>query len=234
MADKAKKREISRWPLFKPFRFAVCASLLAGVSPLAGCGGPTYGTGVSSGQQLVNDFSNITKWGSLSSNKGVDSNPRPPLVPPTAADLSKPLPPPQESLAASNNPQWPESPEQRRARLRAEATANRNNPNYVSPIIQDEAQTGGGQNYTSNGLDRAADRQAAMPDPSVTKEQTALYRKLKAENSPQNAAKTRKYLTQPPLDYFQPSPNAPVGDTGESEDEKAQNKKHERTSIFGK
>jgi len=196
--------------------FACFTAGLALLLP-AGCGGPTYGTGKTSGQQAVEDFANITKWGSLSNNAQVDSRPRPPLVRPTAADLSRPLPPPQQALAAQGNAAWPESPEQRRARLRAEAGANAGNPNYQSPIIQDDAP--GGRPYYPSPINRSAQREYDMPSPQVAKQQDALYRQLKAE---QNAApKTRKYLSQPPLDYYKPSPNAPAGDLGKGEDEPA-------------
>lgn len=209
----------------------LAGALCCGLIPLAGCGGPTYGTDKSSGKQLVDDLSNITKWGSLSDNKNVDMRPRPELVRPSAADLAQPLPMPQDPVAKSGGKDWPESPEERRARLRAEATANSKNPNYVSPIIQDDAPKG--QRYLPTGIDRAAERENNMPSAATTKQQTERYKQLKAEQSP-GTAKTRKYLSQPPLDYYQPSPNAPQGDLGETEDEKEQKKKSGKTSIFGK
>jgi len=212
---------------------ALLALALSGAGLLlAGCGGPTYGTGKTSGQQLADDFSNITRWKSLSSNKNVDTKPRPELIQPTKADLSTPLPAPQEAVARPDNPDWPESPEQRRERLRKEATENRNNPKYVSPIIQDDApQT---QRYLPTGIDRAREREDNMPSPAVTKKQAARYKELQQEEAPAEAAKTRKYLSDPPLEYLKPSPNAPTGDLGESEEEKERKTKGGKTSIFGK
>lgn len=199
---------------------------------LAGCGGPTYGTGQTSSQQLVNDFANITQWKSLSSNKDVDMRPRPELVRPSAAALSKPLPAPQNAVARPDNPDWPESPEQRRARLREEATKNSNNPRYVSPIIQDDAPEG--QRYLPSGIDRAREREDNLPSAAVSKKQAARYKELRREDSPSAAAKTRKYLSDPPPDYFKPSPNAPQGDLGKAEDEKTGKTKTGRTSVFEK
>jgi len=225
-------RQIKQAQCQAGLRRALLAPALLGAGlALAGCGGPTYGTGKTSGRQLADDFSNITRWKSLSSNKNVDTRPRPELLPPTGADLSAPLPLPQEAVARPDNPDWPESPEERRARLRREATENRNNPNYVSPIMQDDApQT---RRYLPNGIDRAREREDNMPSAAATREQAARYKELRQEEKAASTPGTRKYLSDPPPDYLKPAPNAPVGDLGEEEDEKEKAKKG-KTSIFGK
>ena len=48
------------------------------------------------------------------------------------------LPPPQESVGVETaNADWPNTPEQRRARLRADATAHQDDPSYQSQIVDD-------------------------------------------------------------------------------------------------
>ena len=49
------------------------------------------------------------------------------------------LPPPQDSVVTAANPNGRNRPRQRLARLRADADANVDNPNYNSPIVSDVA-----------------------------------------------------------------------------------------------
>src|SRR5690606_8902523 len=64
-----------------------------------------------------------------------DYAPRPELVTPTTPTTE--LPPPQENIVASAGDQWPESPEQRRARIRADATENRDKRGWEPEVIND-------------------------------------------------------------------------------------------------
>ena len=83
------------------------------VALLAGCSGNTYGTGVSSEKQLVDDLSSMVTldWGKK--NKNIDYNSRPDLVkPPTVASL----PTPAEKVQAESA-YFPEDPESKRKRL---------------------------------------------------------------------------------------------------------------------
>ncbi len=103
------------------------APLVASALMLAGClGSPTYGTDKTATEQLASDVTGILSI-APKSREPIDYKPRPELVKPASAGA---LPPPQESVAVTANPAWPESPEARRARIRAEATANQDNPNY--------------------------------------------------------------------------------------------------------
>ena len=97
-------------------RTAVVAApvLLAGVLT-AGCmGSPTYGTSRTANAQLTSDLSSMF---SMKTQRGSapDYRPRPELVKPATTTE---LPPPQENITASS-PNWPESPEQKRARILA-------------------------------------------------------------------------------------------------------------------
>ena len=87
---------------------------------LVGCMGPTYGTGTSQGQQLLNDLDGMVSLGSTNRTR-VDYSPRPELVKSAKRDV---LPPPREAAAASTDGSWPESPEQRRARIQAAAPSS--------------------------------------------------------------------------------------------------------------
>jgi hypothetical protein len=114
--------------------------------------------------------------------------PRPELVKPETTAV---LPPPQDSVTTASA--WPESPERRRARLRQEATDNQDNPAYRSPIVVDRDRSGAAN--------------------SVTQAQQEEFRRRMAI---QNAADptSRRYLSEPPVQYRQASATAPTGDLG--------------------
>ncbi|MDR0251831.1 MAG: hypothetical protein LBI75_01445, partial [Brucellaceae bacterium] len=97
------------------FAFATALASLG----LAGCvSDPTYGTGKSASSQLLDDMSSIATMGPKR-NTGLEYKPRPDLVKPVAGQKES-LPQPQQSVARAGDPSWPESPEERRKRLRAE------------------------------------------------------------------------------------------------------------------
>ncbi len=162
---------------------------------LAGCmGSPTYGTDKTANAQLLEDLSGAFSIGLGATERNeIDYKPRPALVKPETTAV---LPSPQDSVTASTSMGWPESPEQRLARVRAEATANRDNPAYRSNVIND--------------IKAAEDMTPG--------EQQQAYRQQRASMASSSA--NRRFLSEPPLDYRQPSATAPVGELGESEDRK--------------
>jgi hypothetical protein len=206
----------------------VVGLLSAGLG-LWGCvSSPTYGTGVSSNQQLLDD---VTSFGSFIPKQPPQINykPRPALV----ANASDPtaLPPPQKDVANRDNPAWPESPEQKRARLRAEATANQDNPRYEPQVSTD----GGGGTAASPAFLEAQNK-FARPNGSLN-QQGADFKRRMAQNGGGTPTE-RKYLSEPPLAYRQPASTAPVGQLGENEDKKqrereAKAKKKGTGSVFG-
>ncbi|QKV20651.1 hypothetical protein HTY61_12485 [Oricola thermophila] len=107
-------------------RTGTIAALGASAFVLAGCLGPTYGTDKPAMEQLFDDLS-----GSLALGKkervAIDYKPRPDLVKP--ADTST-LPEPQQNIAEAS-PEWPESPEERLARIKAEVDEGRYLPNLA-------------------------------------------------------------------------------------------------------
>ncbi|UXN05824.1 hypothetical protein [Bartonella sp. HY761] len=202
----------------------ITGTLVLSIS-VSGCvSGPTYGTDKSSGQQMVDDFSNLFSF-RTNKNSGIEVKPRPELVRPNEATKNN-LPTPQQSVASAGSPDWPESPEQRRNRLRAEATANQNNPDYVSPIT---SSPGNAERYLSSGIDAAADRADRMPTQAVAKKQREEYLRRKKEASGGTATE-RKYLSEPPIAYRQPAATAPVNEQGPDEAQK----ERERKAKLGK
>ena len=176
---------------------AVCAAAL-----LSGCmSSPTYGTDKTAGQQLLEDVTGVISTEGLagrSRESEIAYKPRPELVRPASLEV---LPEPQRDLVTAENSAWPESPEQRRARLRAEATANQDNPNYRSPIVV-------------GGI-------ARNEQPEMTKEQRQEFLRRKREMN-QGTAGERKYLSEPPVEYRVPNATAAADDLGEDEWKKQQ------------
>lgn len=171
---------------------AVCA-----VTLLSGCmGSPTYGTDKTATEQLLSDVTGIVSTDALMGGRSREAEiaykPRPELVKPASLEV---LPEPQREIASAENPAWPESPEQRRRRLRDEATENQENSSYRSPILM-----GGLTTSPAN----------------LTEEQRAEVQRRKRERN-QGDATNRKYLSEPPIEYRVPNETAAVGDLGEEE-----------------
>lgn len=186
------------------------AGVLTACLALSACtGSPTYGTGKSSMEQLVEDLGSSVSLTGNQENRNLKYTPRPGLVVPANANTRQ-LNQPQQSLASrENNPQWVEAPEETRERLREEAEANKNNPNYRSPLL-----AGNG----TNGQMTESQKWEA-------------FRKAKAEASGGNAVNgQRKYLTDPPTGYRSASQEE-LNDLGEPEQKKAKRLKKEAAAA---
>lgn len=163
---------------------------------LSGCMGPTYGTGKPSTVQLLEDVTGAVAM-TPTRRDPIAYTPRPELVRPASLDV---LPAPQTAVQEANAA-WPESPEQRLARIRDEATENQDNPFYRSPIAQS---TVGGPADKATALEPTSD------------EASEEFRRRLAE-SRQGSATQRRFLSEPPVNYRQPAETAPVGELGEEE-----------------
>lgn len=179
---------------------------------LAGCS-PTYGTGTPATVQLLDDVSSAASI-QPQQNTDIEYRPRPGLVPPPQEGA---LPPPQTSVAETER--WPESPEETRARLRAEAAATggsalaANDPNL--PGAGADAVSVGG---AANG----------PPPPGSLSDPRSRQRFLDAQQVARASSPSeRNYLSEPPLEYRRPAETAPVGDLGETE----RTKQRRRESI---
>lgn len=159
---------------------------------LTGClSSPTYGTDKSATEQLMDDLGNMVSF-QTAKGQDIKYQPRADIVtPPSTAQL----PEPQQSVV-ENEQVWPESPEEVRERLVAEATENQGKPGYRSPLA--------GTNYQERKLTR--------------KEQAEAYRQARAVQKGQYSE--RRYLSDPPAGYKTPAETAPIGDVGETEKEK--------------
>lgn len=206
-------------------RIFAFATVLASLG-LAGCvSDPTYGTGKSASTQLLDDMSSIATIGPKK-RTGIEYKPRPELVKPVAGQKES-LPQPQESVARAGDPSWPESPEERRKRLRAEIEANRDNPNFVSPIAPDSpSDFTPRRQILPSGASRREDYASrdSVADPAV-----AAAAKQAQLDRAGGSATQRKYLSEPPVSYRQPAATAAVGDLGEDEAKKERRRKAEAT-----
>jgi hypothetical protein len=196
---------------------ALATPVMASSLVLGGCmGSPTYGTDKTAGEQLLTDVSNIVSV-QPKRKAPIDYKPRPDLVRPAPGEQPT-LPAPQESAANStSNPDWPESPEQRRARLNKEITENRDKPGFESPIVADIDAAPGANSYTRRPPGESARSldSGVRPVGEAAQQRQEVQRRLKEQR--QGSETTRKYLSEPPLDYRQAAASAPQDELGDDE-----------------
>ncbi|KQQ81228.1 hypothetical protein [Aureimonas sp. Leaf324] len=193
-------------------------ALGAAALALSGCMGPTYGTGTSQGQQLFNDLDGMLTLGS-SNRTRVDYSPRPELVKSQKRDV---LPPPRVASASSMDANWPESPEQRRARLRAAAPDGSDGALPVAFMTADKE----GMTREEATVSSTVGKRAEMEGSWISSKQMAGQRVAANERARvgrQGDPSQRRYLSEPPLTYRQPAATAPAGDPGVDEDAKQRN-----------
>ena len=123
------------------------------------------------------------------------------------------LPAPQESIETAST-DWPESPEQRRARLRADATAHQDDPSYQSQIVDDV------QTEPAAVKKAMADSASSHPprwSPADSDKGRAAEIQRRTAEGKQGDPTTRKYLSEPPLAYRAAADTAPQGELGEDD-----------------
>lgn len=176
--------------------------LVGGSLLLAGCMGPTYGTGKTAGEQLVEDLGDAVMVQSTSTEeaKKIRYQPRGGLVVPGNKEA---LVAPQKSVTGKESAEWLESPEEMRERLRAEATENQDNPSYRSPLVS--------QHATNRKLSAAEQREAYREGRRI---QMGAY------------SDKRRFLSDPPLEYRR-MPEEATADLGEPEKTKERRRKKE-------
>ncbi|TGQ41285.1 MULTISPECIES: hypothetical protein [unclassified Mesorhizobium] len=203
-------------------RVALLAPLVVSSLALSGCmGSPTYGTDKPAATQLADDLTNAFTFAPKRKEK-IDYKPRPELVKPAPGQKEQ-LPPPQESIETASA-DWPESPEQRRARLRADATLHQDDPAYQAQIVDDV------QTDPTSVKKAMADSGSSHPPrwtPADSDKGRADEIKRRLAESKQGDPNTRKYLSEPPLDYRVAAGTAPQGDLGEDEYKKERRLKKE-------
>ena len=200
------------------------AAVLGMALALSGCvGGTTYGTGVSHERQTLEDMYNILRINRPTKRIAYES--RPELIVPENRTV---LPEPTDT-AAINDPDWPESPEQRIARLRSQAPEpDERSGNLPTEYLTSEKE--GLRVAREDGLARRfvpgkTDRDGYTLD---TREHIDATRKealrRRAELNRQTGTSTqggptRRYLTEPPSEYREPFATAASGEEAYSPEE---------------
>lgn len=201
---------------------------------LAGCNaGTTYGTGTTHEEATMKGLSKIF---SLKSEKNtIDYNRRPELVMPANKNI---LPAPVDKEATLSNDQWPETPEERIARVRGAAPE----ADYRTGDLPVEYLNSEKEGIT---VSSRKDRETRAPvwakeeqwladtrnDANGTSE-SKKAKKLKQEIAHATGV-NRKYLTEPPVEYREPAATAETGDLGISEEELEARQKAERAENRG-
>ena len=203
-------------------RVALLAPLVVSGLALSGCmGSPTYGTDKTAGEQLAGDLSSAFSFAPKRGEK-IDYKPRPELVKPAPGQKEN-LPPPQESIETASA-DWPESPEARRARLRADATAHQDDPAYQSQIV-DDVQTD--PVAVKKAMAESGSSHPPRWSPADSDKGRAAEIQRRTAEGKQGDPNTRKYLSEPPLDYRVAASTAPQGELGEDEYKKERRLKKE-------
>ncbi len=203
--------------------------LVATVLALAGCtSGTTYGTGTTHEAATMKGLSNIF---SLKPQKtSIDYNHRPELVMPANKNI---LPAPVAEQVALSNEQWPETPEERIAKVRSAAPDASHHKSGELPVeyLQSEKE----------GISKSIDKKSARTNIHAAEEQwlkdisndangiseSQKANKIKNQIAYSTGVK-RKYLTEPPVEYRSPAATAETGDLGISEEELEARKKAEQ------
>lgn len=191
----------------------VRVGFVAGIAAVAlsGCvSGTTYGTGVSQEEQTLTDVYNM--FSLARERKNIDYSPRPDLVVPANKEA---LPEPVDTAATATTAEWPETPEERIARIRAQA--GEVDPRTGEVSVQERLRRKEGirieQGYVNDKFvpgitDR--DGNQILYNGQASQAQREEVLKRKAELSISQGA-TRKYLTEPPVEYRIPASTAPSG-----------------------
>lgn len=208
-------------------RLLAAGALVAAAGMASGCmSSPTYGTDKTASSQLMSDLGSIT---SLKDKKRapIDYSPRPDLVKPSKEDATATaaLPAPQDPITTTAAEQWPESPEQRLARIRADATKNQDDPNYDSPVVADgtASRSVEGDKKMGQAWRAFESGNESVSDANARK---AAFQKQQQEEKEASAGK-RRYLSDPPVEYEQAYASAPTGELGEDEYKKERRRKRE-------
>lgn len=210
-------------------KFYLISSVMVVVALLSGCtgGGTTYGTGVGQEKQTLNDLTEMLTF--KKKRTIIDYSARPDLIVPDQKQLVSPVDELANANNADSNALWPESPEQRIARIRA--TAEEAQATNKSRIEFARAR----RNIASNKRKLYARNEAPLgqgvpnfscdPDGLVmrkcTDAETSKAFKAKIKQKKVGFITQRRYLTEPPNEYLKPADSAVIGDEGFSEKELA-------------
>ncbi|MCX7304614.1 MAG: hypothetical protein NTV73_09765 [Hyphomicrobiales bacterium] len=136
-----------------------------------------------------------------------------------------------ESVVASSSDQWPESPEQRRARIRADAEANSDKPGWTSEVVNDISGEAATASRSSSYSTHDSGIPAAGKNVDVSKQAAEV--KAAAAAAKQGSPTVRRTLTEPPIVYRQPAETASADELGEDEYKKERRLKAEAKKAGG-
>lgn len=192
---------------------------LSFVAVLSGCSGNTYGTGVGSNKQLMDDMTGIVTFDTSKEKKRIDYSARPALIKPhTVAGL----PTPAEKVQAESG-YFPEDPETKRARMLAELE-NSDDANIAAEKLSPEMLALREESLArSKYTDPKKKRMMENDDGDCYL--CDYYERMEIDNNRvatktaerQQSVYKRKYLTQPPDEYRTPAETAEAGLVGEKE-----------------
>jgi len=175
--------------------------LMSAAISVSSCIGPRYGTDKTSGEQLIDDIGDAASLAPARRPQALAYQPRGTLVKPADATT---LVAPEENLVSKDNPQWLESPEQARARLKKAADDNADNGNYRSPLAVS-----------------VTEGKVLSPE-----QQRKAYREARAIQDGRYSDK-RRFMSDPPLEYRKVDDPAKLQNLGESERAKESRRKKE-------
>lgn len=169
----------------------------------------TYGTGVSPGKQTINDIAGLVNINGTKRDP-IDYKPRPGIVAPPA---SAALPPPGSQAVASASGDWPNDPDAAMKARKAAAAKVRTGDAKIDaqydPDVPITAQKENKINWNDPNKDGPGVREggSAAQDAEVRK----LIADAKSSVSVDaNGNPVRKTLSEPPVVYRAPDPNAPT------------------------
>lgn len=194
--------------------------LVASALVLGGCtGGTTYGTGTSHEAATMKGLGNI--FSLKNDQQAIDYRNRPELVLPANKNI---LPAPVEENELVTDQNWPETPEQRIANVRAEAPEPDEYGNLPVEYLTDTDKPGiansarierTSRRNTKSGADQII---KAFKDDANGVGEGKVARERREQLAYSTGVK-RKFLTEPPVEYRVPSANAEAGDLGIDEAE---------------
>ncbi len=206
----------------RPPAKALSIVLLAGL--VSGCvGGTTYGTGESHEKQTFDDIVNIVSFGRERQN--IEYAARPDLVVPEEKKIVEPV----EEASTTSESDWPESPEERIARMRAEADeANENvltRLQFEQELKGDSSELEPFEGYNEAPPGMGVPNVSCDPDGKVMRQCTPAEISRAVRETREEIASVgktgykRRYLTEPPIEYRTPTDTAPTDDLGYTEAE---------------
>jgi len=171
----------------------------------------TYGTGKTAAIQTVEDLSGILSVGGKKKNQ-IDYEPRAPLIEPPTGSTT--LPPPGSETTVALSSDWPDDPDEAAKRyheLAKEKAAAGESLNFTLPDEALEKTRTPRPNDTRAFSNRLRDDKTAKSiDVDAQKKLFADAKAGRTGSVDEAGMPVRRYLTEPPVIYREPDPDAPV------------------------